>query len=88
MRAAHAVPFIALLLCACGAPPKLWARVDTSDEQFNKDKAECRFESIKSANQRDTSYRSMFGQEYELATRRGEVFDACMEAKGYTARRR
>lgn len=71
----------------CGAPPKNWNRIDTTEQQFGKDKAECRFESVKAANQRDNSYRSMLGQELELANRRGEVYDACMEAKGYTASR-
>lgn len=74
-------------LAGCAAPPTNWVRQDTSEQQFGKDKAECRFESVKAANQRDTSYRSMLGQELELANRRGEVFDACMEAKGYNRRR-
>ncbi len=79
------------LLCAvasCAAPPpRTWSKADATEQQFAKDRAECRFEAIKSANQVDNSYRSMLGQELDLNNRRAEIYGACLEARGYTAKK-
>jgi hypothetical protein len=70
-------------LAACAAPPRTWVKTDATDTQFAKDRAECRYEAAKSANQVNPSYRSSFGQELDLSYRRGEIYDLCLQAKGY-----
>ena len=54
---------IFILMGACATPPKVWIHQDVTDQQFGKDKADCRFESVKAVNQRDTSFRSSLGHE-------------------------
>jgi hypothetical protein len=77
-----------VLLIACAAAPvKTWYRADTTEQQFSKDKAACRFEAVKSANQVNPGFRSSFGQELDLANRQAEIYGLCMEAKGYSGRR-
>lgn len=82
MNRAILIPLV-IILSAC-APAKIWVKPDTSEQRFSQDKSQCRFEAVKAANQRDSSYRSSFGQELDLANRQGEVYSACMEARGYS----
>lgn len=46
----------------------------------------CRFEAISRAGGYDNSYRTAVGSGLDMAMRRQEIYNACMEMKGYQAR--
>jgi hypothetical protein len=51
---------------------------------FERDKAQCDYESTASTQTVDYGYRSKLGQEIDRADRRNELRKLCMKARGYT----
>jgi len=68
--------------CATGSGPH-WYNASVTNEQAQKDFAECKYEALKAVQQTDPNMRSIFGQELDLANRRNEVIAACMQVRGY-----
>lgn len=79
------VLFILLALAGCAGPQHqpVWLKDGATQADFDKDKAFCEYEALKSVQGYDRSMRSMFGQELDLNMRRSEVARACMRVRGY-----
>lgn len=78
---------LVLLIPGCAVQPRYeWIHPTGDRAQFDKDRAQCEYESTAATQQTDYSYRSSFGQELDKAMRRGDLGVLCMKAKGYTQR--
>lgn len=73
--------FGCLFLAACG--PTVWRHNQHSDpSRFEQDKRECHYDSIKHG-QATGYYSSGVGAGIADGLRQNEVFNACMQARGY-----
>jgi hypothetical protein len=75
---------IAALLAGCAAQPRYaWVHPTGDRAQFDKDTAQCDYETSAATQQTDYSYRSIFGQELDRSMRKNALAEQCMKAKGY-----
>lgn len=81
-----AIPLL-LLLSSCATQPQfVWDHPTGNQAQFERDRAQCEYETASATQQTDYSYRSVFGQELDRAMRRRDLGVLCMKAKGYQQR--
>lgn len=74
---------IAALMGCATQPANNWIHPTADRAQFNKDRAQCDYETSAATQQTDYSYRSIFGQELDRSMRKSSLYDLCMKAKGY-----
>lgn len=73
--------FLMFALSGCGK--SVWDhREHSSQNQFEKDKRECEYDSIKYGQTNDY-YRTAIVAGFADAMRQQEIFNSCMNAKGY-----
>ena len=76
---------LCIVLTGCAVQPTYkWMHPTANQAQFDRDKAQCEYEIAAATQQTDYSYRSVFGQELDRATRKRDLGILCMKAKGYT----
>ena len=76
----------ALLMTGC-VPPRL-AKPGGSESDFNADKARCEYEAASSVQAPIYGSRTMFGDAFDISSRRSELAVMCMKAKGWQEVRR
>lgn len=63
----------------------VWTKPGASEVDFNKDNAQCDYETSAATQAVDYSYRTAFGQELDRTIRKAELWKKCMIARGWTA---
>lgn len=82
----YAALALALLAGCAQQQTVVWEKPDATQESFEADKRSCEFEVLKATQGVDPTYRTVVGQEADLAMRRRELTLSCMRSKGYTQR--
>ena len=83
MKLAMAFGFACVLALAGCAAQGVWTHPHGSHANFERDKAQCQYESTAATQGVDYGYQTAVGQAFDQAFRRAEVYKLCMKAKGY-----
>lgn len=75
---------LALTLTACVAQPTRWNKPGAVEADYNRDVAQCDYETSASTQGTDNSYRTVVGQEIDRALRKNELLKKCMVARGWS----
>lgn len=76
---------LSVILAGCATQqPIHWDRPNTTAQEFDADRRFCEFEVMKATQTADTTYRTVFVQELDLAQRRRALGISCLESKGYS----
>jgi hypothetical protein len=77
---------LALTLTACATQqPTRWSKPGALEADYNRDVAQCDYETSASTQGTDYSYRTVIGQEIDRAMRKNELLKKCMVARGWSA---
>jgi len=87
MRKSWTAILAAALAVGC-AGPMVWVKDGASETQAARDYAECDYDATRSVTTVDGTYRTMLGQDLDMAMRQGEVIRKCMRLRGYDQRPR
>lgn len=85
-----AITIIAVTVTGCASltPAQYaWNHETKSREMFDKDVAQCDYETSAATQQTDYGYNTIFGQELDRAVRKRNLTEQCMKAKGYYSQR-
>jgi hypothetical protein len=77
-----AVFLVLVAIAGCGET-RSWVKAGATEEQFSRDHRECSTES--SHTDRRIALGGRAGSFHDAAVVRQDVYDACMEARGYTS---
>lgn len=82
----RSLAIVALLaMFGCAAQPQYqWIHPTADQAQFQKDVAQCDYETSAATQGTDYSYRTIFGQELDRSMRKNDLAVKCMVAKGYS----
>lgn len=77
---------LALSLTACAVPQHIvWNKPGAVEADYNRDAAQCDYETSAATQGTDYSYSSIFGQELDRSLRKKDILKKCMVAKGWSA---
>ena len=83
-RVNMAIIFVSIVLSGC-AQPVVWLKPGFTQADFNRDKAQCDYETSGATQNVDYGYRTVFGQALDQALRKQGLMHKCFIARGYTA---
>lgn len=72
-------------LSACSFAPTIWDKAGGSQESFNRDQMECKYDAMRFTQVADPGMQTIFGQELDKLMRQKTLIKSCMESRGYTA---
>lgn len=77
---------LGLVLTACATQQRIvWNKPGAVEADYNRDIAQCDYETSASTQGTDYSYRSTLGQEIDRAMRKNDLLKKCMVARGWSA---
>lgn len=77
-----AVVMLAIFVTGCAVQqPRVWKK---EGGNLSQDKSVCEYEAAKSVKGLHTDSRSLFGQDFEIAMKKSEIYELCMKSKGWT----
>lgn len=76
---------VMLAACATQQQRVTWNKLGASQAEYDRDIAQCDYETSSATTTPDYGYRTLVGQELDRANRKNGLFTKCMTAKGWTA---